>query len=476
MKRLFLTLAVALVMSQAVALYGQGKEIKIDLDFASFAYDGETTLLESYLAFGAASLDFQQDSAGFVSLLPVYLALRHATVTTLLETAPPPVWADSAALSFSVPDTSVLGPGQHFLHLVRAIVPPGEYQMMLTIPGNEEVGRRRLVLTRDVNVPDFSSASGPQLSNIEMAASIKASSNRDDLFYRNGLLVRPNPNLLYGSGLTSLYYYLEAYNIDQAVQDSAYSVYTFISQSSIAQPVSGLQRRSQREVRSPDVLVGSFDIGALTSGSYLLNVVLLAADNRAIVEQTRKFFVYNPAVQAQQSNQNVDVAYEASIYAAMTEEEVEEQIRYAKVIATDSERSEMDHAKGLDNEKRVLQHFWEKRDPNPATPLNEFREEYFSRIQYARDRYSSGHAEGWETDRGRTYLKYGMPEHVSPHHYERGSAPYEIWEYDNIPGEGKSMFVFADVGGFNEFELIHSDVAGEPKSLDWRAEVKDQHQ
>ncbi|HUF07755.1 MAG TPA: GWxTD domain-containing protein, partial [Rhodothermales bacterium] len=83
-----------------------------------------------------------------------------------------------------------------------------------------------------------------------------------------------------------------------------------------------------------------------------------------------------------------------------------------------------------------------------------------------------GHSEGWQTDRGRAYLKYGMPAHVSPHHYERGSVPYEIWEYDNIPGEGNAMFVFADVGGFHEFELIHSNVSGEPKSLDWRAEVQ----
>lgn len=474
MKRPLLVLAAACFLALPAAVHGQGEEVKVDLDFASFAYDGESTLLESYLSFATGSLHFEQDSAGLVSLLPVYLALRHATITNLVETAPPPVWSDSAALSFSVPDSTFIGPGQHFLHLVRAVVQPGEYQMTLTIPASEAKGRKRLVLQRDVNVPDFSTDSGPKLSDLELAASIKASKDHDNLFYRNGLLVRPNPNLLYGSGLTSVYYYAEAYHIDEAVRDSSYEVYAFVSQTSIPQPVSGLERRTKRQVRSPDVLVGSFDIGALTSGSYLLNVVLLAADNTAVVEQSRKFFVYNPAVQAQDNPASVDVAYEASIYAAMTEEEVEEQIKYAEIIASDAEKSELERAKGLDNQKRALQNFWAKRDPKPSTPINEFREEYFSRIQYARDRYSSGHAEGWQTDRGRTYLKYGMPAHVNPHHYERGTVPYEIWEYDNIPGEGRAMFVFADVGGFNEYELIHSDVSGEPKSLDWRAEVRQQ--
>jgi GWxTD domain-containing protein len=473
MKPLVLGVTVVLALSQATPSFAQDQEVKVDLDFASFAWDNDSTLLESYISFGAGSLDFKEDSTGLVSYLPTYLALRHATVTTLLETAPPPVWSDSVALSFSVPDSSFLAPGQHFLHLVRAIVPAGEYEMTLTIPESETVGRPRLQLARDIVVPDYSSGSGPKLSDIEMAASIKGSQDRGDLFYRNGLIVRPNPSLLYGAGLTSLYYYIEAYNLDEGTADSVYTVYSFVSQTSIPQPVSGLQRRTERAVRSPDVLVGSFDIGALASGSYLLNIVLLGGDNTAIVEQSRKFFVYNPGVQQEEAPASVDVAYEASIYAAMSEEEVEEQIDYAKVIATEGERALLDRARGLDNQKRTLQEFWQKRDPNPNTPLNEFREEYFSRVQYARDRYSSSHSEGWQTDRGRTCLKYGMPAHVSPHHYERGTVPYEIWEYDNIPGEGNAMFVFADVGGFSEFELIHSDVAGEPKSLDWRAEVQE---
>lgn len=475
MKPIVLALAAGLALTHATSISGQDREVKVDLDFASFAYDEESTLLESYLAFGASSLNYESDSLGLKSLLPVQLALSHATITTLVETAPAPVWADSIALTFAIPDSSFLGGGQHFLHQVRAIVPPGEYQMTLTIPADEQKGRRRLVVARDVLVPDYSSSSDPRLSDLELATSIKASQDRDNLFYRNGLIVRPNPNLLYGSGLTSVFYYLEAYNLDSAIDDSTYTAFSFISQTSIPQPVSGLQRRTQRVVRSPDVLVGSFDIGALASGSYLLNIVVLDADNTAIVEQSRKFFVYNPAIQVQAAPASVDLAYEASIYAAMSEEEVEEQIKYAKVISTEGERSEMDRARGLENRKLALQNFWQKRDPNPSTPLNEFREEYFSRIQYARERYSSGHAEGWQTDRGRAYLKYGMPAHVSPHHYERGAVPYEIWEYDNIPGEGNAMFVFADVGGFNEFELIHSNVAGEPKSMDWRAEVQERN-
>ncbi|HUF11176.1 MAG TPA: hypothetical protein VMO47_17780, partial [Rhodothermales bacterium] len=114
MKRLFVSLAVVIVSSFATVVRGQ-EEVKVDLDFASFAYDTDSTLLESYLSFGVGSLSFMNDTSGLVSQLPIYFALRHATITTLVETAPPPVWTDSAALTFSVPDSTYLAPGQHFL-------------------------------------------------------------------------------------------------------------------------------------------------------------------------------------------------------------------------------------------------------------------------------------------------------------------------------------------------------------------------
>ena len=157
----------------------------------------------------------------------------------------------------------------------------------------------------------------------------------------------------------------------------------------------------------------------------------------------------------------------------MPNDELDEQIEYALVIATDREDKSLRRAKNEDAKREALLDFWSKRDPDPRTPINEVREEYFSRLQFARERYSNAHTPGWETDRGRVYLKYGMPGHVNPHHYEREMAPYEIWEYDNIPGEGNAMFVFADVSGFSEFELIHSSVTGERHSMDWQQELRE---
>lgn len=117
--------------------------------------------------------------------------------------------------------------------------------------------------------------------------------------------------------------------------------------------------------------------------------------------------------------------------------------------------------------------FWKLRDPNPRTPINEFQEDFNSRLQYASDRYTTNFEEGWNTDRGRTLIKYGTPSAIEPHLYDRDMRPHEIWEYNNIPGEGQAIFIFADVDGFGMFEMIHSTVSGERKLANWQRELVD---
>ena len=45
--------------------------------------------------------------------------------------------------------------------------------------------------------------------------------------------------------------------------------------------------------------------------------------------------------------------------------------------------------------------FWKKRDPDPETPENAFRDEYFRRIDQANRLFSDGGEQGWLQDRGR---------------------------------------------------------------------------
>jgi TonB family protein len=54
-----------------------------------------------------------------------------------------------------------------------------------------------------------------------------------------------------------------------------------------------------------------------------------------------------------------------------------------------------------------IESFWKHRDPNPATPENEFKTEHYRRLSYANEHYAEGDIPGWKTESGRFYILFG---------------------------------------------------------------------
>jgi GWxTD domain-containing protein len=56
-----------------------------------------------------------------------------------------------------------------------------------------------------------------------------------------------------------------------------------------------------------------------------------------------------------------------------------------------------------DRERDIfIEAFWKQRDPSPGTPINEFREEHYRRIQYANKMFGrTTFLPGWKSERGR---------------------------------------------------------------------------
>jgi GWxTD domain-containing protein len=64
--------------------------------------------------------------------------------------------------------------------------------------------------------------------------------------------------------------------------------------------------------------------------------------------------------------------------------------------------------------------FWARRDPTPATPRNEFKEEFDARVKYADDNLSLQRTKGSLTDRGRVLILFGAPSRVA---HTAGAGP-----------------------------------------------------
>jgi GWxTD domain-containing protein len=135
--------------------------------------------------------------------------------------------------------------------------------------------------------------------------------------------------------------------------------------------------------------------------------------------------------------------------------ESQEFLSKARYLISKDERRALLALPGLDERKAWIANFWEKRDADPSTPVNEFKEEYFRRIDEANRLFKEGTTPGWLGDRGHLYITLGPPDNRET--YPRGvtfyGLPTEIWYYNFFP------VVFIDDNWSGYYRLAPESVA-----------------
>jgi GWxTD domain-containing protein len=135
-------------------------------------------------------------------------------------------------------------------------------------------------------------------------------------------------------------------------------------------------------------------------------------------------------------------------------------------IITDDERKAFMQLSNDEERDQFIEAFWQRRDPTPDTPENEFKEEHYRRIAYANEHFAAG-VPGWRTDRGRIYIVFGPPDEIESHpsggSYERpqdegggetSTYPFEDWRYRHIDGIGDDIIVeFVDTCMCGEYHM-----------------------
>ncbi len=127
---------------------------------------------------------------------------------------------------------------------------------------------------------------------------------------------------------------------------------------------------------------------------------------------------------------------------------VDEDVRW---IITDQELKAFKSLSNDEERDNFIEQFWQRRNPDPDSPENEYREENYRRIAYANEHFAAGKP-GWKTDRGHMYIAYGKPDSIESHpsggSYERpmeegggetSTFPFETWHYRYIEGIGENI-------------------------------------
>jgi GWxTD domain-containing protein len=139
-------------------------------------------------------------------------------------------------------------------------------------------------------------------------------------------------------------------------------------------------------------------------------------------------------------------------------------------LITPEERAAFRKLTTDDERDQFIEEFWRRRNPDPSSPENGFKEEVYRRIAYANEHFSSG-IPGWRTDRGHIYIMYGPPDEKETHpsggtyvanptelpYTGIGASntmttyPFEDWTYRYIPGIGENV----------ELEFVDPTMTGE---------------
>lgn len=125
-------------------------------------------------------------------------------------------------------------------------------------------------------------------------------------------------------------------------------------------------------------------------------------------------------------------------------------------IISSQERSVAKLLRTVEEQKRFQDMFWKARDPSPHSPVNEYRIEYYRRLDYAKRRLGGIH-----TDRGEIYVILGKPfdiDHFSGH---ENLVECEMWEYRTDGRYGLMPFmnlIFYKHRDMGDFQLYHPGI------------------
>ncbi|MBD3290675.1 GWxTD domain-containing protein [candidate division KSB1 bacterium] len=163
---------------------------------------------------------------------------------------------------------------------------------------------------------------------------------------------------------------------------------------------------------------------------------------------------YKIKLEVKQGGKNYDVEkvfMVRSLGMPSTIEDLDEAIDQLKYVA---ERSDVNELKNSAKSERLqkFEEFWDEHDPTEGTEVNELREEYYRRVEFANQQFST-FRDGWKTDRGMIYIIFGPPNDIERHPFERSYKPYELWSYYKL----NYQFLFMDESGFGEYRLQNTN-------------------
>ena len=289
---------------------------------------------------------------------------------------------------------------------------------------------------------------------------------------KSGFEMIPLVTTYFGPEFNRLSYYTEIYFDEEIIKENPSVILTQSILVKENNKIAG-QYNKLNKISSSSVVpvLNSFDLSNLPTGNYVLKLSVMDK-NQQILSTKELAFQRTNLNNSMKLNRLNSVSIANTFASDIHQDSLNEFMKCLAPLASNLEKNIIDNK--LDDiddtlKRQFIYSFWYNRFPNnPAYNWSKYKQE----VKKTNQLFGTKVRKGYETDRGRIYLKYGPPNTITDRPNEPSAYPYQIWHYYKIGRFNNKRFIFylPDLVS-NDYVILHSTLQGEYFNNNWKTDL-----
>ena len=196
----------------------------------------------------------------------------------------------------------------------------------------------------------------------------------------------------------------------------------------------------------------ALDLTGLPPGDYQLQMKIGSAPQDTIVLAHRLAMLAPGA--------GIVQAAAPRLYEGLTEAQLDSAWGPVRYLASPEAINQFEGLTGADAKRRWLSSFWQAQAVAAGETVEDLLRDWNERLMIVNRDFKptgrgQGNRQGWQTDRGRIWMRHGPPNERETANQTRSQEikACELWQYTSGKGD---RYVFFDRTGFNEYELVYT--------------------
>lgn len=426
-------------------------EIQALFNYKQFYTPYGGTYVETYLSFIASSVKYKPNEKGILqaNLLVTQVVRQFGEIIDFKK---------YEILGPELKDSVAVGFNDH----KRFMLSPGEYNLEIEIIDLNSKDSSSITTNQKIEI--VFNKEEISFSDIELIDYFKKTKEKNQ-HSKSGFDIFPMVTNYLPTEVEKLGYYFEIYKLDEI--EEPFLLRQYIEKYEDRTILPEYVRRERILLQDIKPVINLFDIKGLPTGNYNITIELIDKKNKMVTSKQVFFQRVNDSVVS-----TPEVKENISFENFINQDSIDEFMESLLPIASEMEHGIITNkSKSMDAQMKLnfFYNFWSNR--NEVNPKGEWIS-YKQKIDEVNKKYSTSLRKGFETDRGRVFVKYGKPNTVSNNQSNAGSYPYEIWHYYRIGKVNNIVFVFYQPNMVSkDYELLHSDMRGEINNPNWKSVI-----